>query len=345
MNGFDEKTLIELCDEKYVHNGYSTWKYWPAEIYSFGKHIRRYGFYLPVLPLNIYTDHGAGKITTEPALHEIESEAYCQFYHSPLIKENWRNFSSKPGYVLYSPFVFYRKTHKTEKAPDAKGTLAFFAHSTPAIENASNVEEYIEQLKNLPEEFQPVSISLHMHDINNETYKIFIKHGVPVYTSGHVCDYRFAERFYNILRNFKYTTSPIIGSYTYYSVEMGIPFSIYGNQPKFINKSDPNVKAGEYNYYDEYAEYRIIYDMFHDLQKEITPEQKELVERDLGLKEGISRFKMAKILYISYLKQGNLVKDLLYPFIKYSKRPRLLFKQIGYELKEIFSLVRRGREK
>jgi len=332
MKGFDENKLLSLCDEKYVHNGYSNWTYWTSEIYSFGKHLREYGFFPRILPLYIYTDHGpASMLTNEPAPNELESDACCQFYHSLYLVKKWKEISSKPCYVLYSPFVFCRKKKKIEKSPNAKGTLVFPAHSTQSVEDISNIEEYIEQLKNLPEKFHPISACIHMHDIRKGLHKVFMKHEIPVYTVGHTCDYRFAERFYNLLKNFKYSTSNMIGSYTYYSVEMGIPFSIYGNQPKYINKDNPNIKIGNFDAYTEFSQCKIIYDLFDGLFEEITEEQKKLVERDLGLIDGVSRLEMAKILYLAFFKQLN-IKDLFQPFVKYSKRPRLIIKQLKYEL-------------
>ena len=332
MQGFDENKLLELCDEKYVHNGFALWNYWTAENYSFGRHIRRYAFFLPFLPLNIYTDHGAASLSDKPYAHELEAKAYCQFYHSPELVNNWKKYSNKPCYTLYSPFVSYRRKNKIEQNINAKGTLAFPAHSTTTIEDVSDIEEYIKQLKELPEEFQPISVCLHMHDVNKKQYEIFTKHKIPVYTAGHVCDYRFAERFYNIARNFKYTTSNMIGSYSFYCVEMGIPFSLYGNSPILMNTGDPNVEIGEWNQFKSSSQHIKMQKLFEGLQKTVTDEQKNTVEKDLGLIDGCSRFEMAKILYLAYFKQGNLLADLIYPFVKYSKRPRHLFKQTEYEL-------------
>jgi len=332
MQGFSEEKLLELCSEKYVHNGYARWNFWTAENYSFGKYIRKYANYPWVLPLNIYTDHGAGCLNDNPAPHELEAGAFCQFYHNPFLAKKWSEFSQKPCYVLRSPFVFCREVNKIQKSPDAKGTLAFSAHSTPNIDDLSNLDDYVKDLKALPEEMQPVSVCLHMHDINKGHHKVFLKHGIPVYTAGHVCDYRFAERFYGILKNFKYATSNMIGSYTYYAVEMGIPFSIYGDKPVFENSKDPNTAQGKIDFCDHSQNYKEVYDLFNGIFTEITTEQKALVERDLGLKDGLSRKELNKVLRQAYFAQGKLFTDLFYPFIKYSKRPRVLFKQIEYEL-------------
>lgn len=298
----DERELAELCKA----NSSLLFQiiprpYWTAELYSFGKHIREYGHFPRCLPLCIYTDHGAGRVD-HPFKHELESDAPCQFYHSPASVAEWKKVSSKPGYVLYSPFVFYKRKNKIEKNPDAKGTIAFPAHTTAAIDDISDIESYIKQLLALPRQFQPVSVCLHMHDINKGRHKLFMKHGLPVFTAGNSHDYQFAERFYDILKRFSFSTSNMIGSYTFYSVEMGIPFSLYGNKQVFINTGDPNVAMGEYEPYKEFQTYRVVHDLFRGLHTTITPEQKNLVETDLGLRDGVSRVKMASILYTSLLK-------------------------------------------
>ena len=241
-----------------------------------------------------------------------------------IIRREWlkigrNHLLKKPCYVLYSPAVFYRRKNKIEKLNQAEGTIAFPAHTTPSIEDVSNIEIYIEQLKNLPAQFQPVSVCLHMHDINKGQHKIFMKHNIPVYTAGNSADPRFIERFHDILKNFKYSTSNMIGSYAYYSVEMGIPFSVYGNPQKFINNDDPNITKGEWNPYNEYEYYRKVYELFNDLNTEISVEQKDLVEKELGIYDGLSRFDMAKVLYKIYFKRGDLIKDFidyLFNFLK-----------------------------
>lgn len=291
--------LVDYCntDIQTAHKIIGVY-YWTAETYSFGKHIREYGFYPSFLPLCVYTDHGAGTID-KPFKHELESDAPCQLYHSPDSVREWAKFSAKPCHVLYSPFVFYRKNRHIEQVPSAKGTIAFPAHSTPSIDDVSDIEIYIKQLLTLPEQFQPVSVCLHMHDINKGRHKVFEKHGIPVHTAGNAEDDRFAERFYDIIKNFRYATSNMVGSYLYYCVEMGMPFSIYGEKQQFINREDTNIVSGEYDPYKLFESCRVAHDLFSGLYTDITEEQKKFVETHLGLYDGVGRIKMAIILYTS----------------------------------------------
>ncbi len=300
-NGMEEHELIDLCQSRArVPFRFMPSPYWTAEVYGFGKYIREYGYYPFFLPLCVYTDHGPGD--ERPYKHALESSAPVQLVHSPEAVEYWHRFSRKPCYCFHSPFVFYRRSRGIAKAVEAAGTIAFPAHTTPSIEDVSDIGVYIDQLLAMPKEFQPVSVCLHMHDVNKGRYKPFLERNIPVFTAGDVSDYRFTERFYGILRKFAYATSNVVGSYAYYAVEMGIPFSIYGNSQEYINAGDPNISIGAYDPSKESKTYQRAYDLFHGLFTSITPEQKKMVETELGIRHGISRWKMAQALYVSFLK-------------------------------------------
>ncbi len=304
--GFSEEKLIELCDDKNVDKGKAEWKYWPSEVYSFGRHYRRYGFYPSFLPLYVYSDHGVGN--TKASYHELKNDAEATLFFSLLKVEDYKKQSNKPCYLMINPFVWYRKHNNIQPVENAKGTLAFPAHSTPAVSCEFDVLAYINTLKNLPEEMQPVCVCLHMHDIHKGLHKIFLDNNMPVYTAGNAFDKRFAERYYNIIIHFKYTTSNLIGSYTFYSIESGIPFSLLGNECKYYNLSDPNLEKGEYQY-KKNENYIVKEKLFSGIQKEITPEQKQYVESFVNAPGALSRLQTAKVLYSAYFKRADLLSD------------------------------------
>jgi len=322
--GYTKEKIEQLCDDKFAHKGFSEWIYWTSEVYSFGKYIRDYGLYPKFLPLMCYCNHGIGDDMVYD--HELKNDASCMFVFSDKKCTDYKKESRKPCYIIPAPFVWYRKKYYIEPLNTAKGTLAFPAHTTPEIDLGSDIELYIQELRNLPEEFQPVSVCIHMHDVNKGQHEIFLKHGIPVYTVGNAFDYRFAKRFYDILKNFKYTTSNMVGSYTYYSVEMGIPFSIYGDRPILINNADENIEKGEYQFLKNEC-YKQSSILFAGLQKEITKEQKEYVEKSLGIQDCASRSQIAKALYGAYLKKGNIFKELPYTLNILRKKIKQKFKR------------------
>ncbi|MHA4843882.1 hypothetical protein ACX0G7_06960 [Flavitalea antarctica] len=277
--------------------------YWTCEYYGFGKWLRKYGFYPKKLPIRIYTDHSGPSILTTFNHFELSNSAEAIMFHSPEVLNQWKQEHSKPAYNLYSPFVFYRRKNKVTLSTEALGTLAYPAHTIPELSDLSNIHDYIQQLKNLPDQYQPVSISLHFHDLNKGLHQEFIKQGFKVYTAGNPADYKFTERYYSILRNFRYTTSNILGSYSFYSIEMGIPFFLVGNEPiyeinensilalealKSVQNFDPIVKRMTL--------------LFRNTTNAISDQQKREVETTLGLYHGIGRLHMSFLLYKCWLR-------------------------------------------
>ncbi len=63
----------------------------------------------------------------------------------------------------------------------------------------------------------------------------------------------------------------------FYSVEMNIPFSLYGEEPKFFNKGDENIEMGEYTSYKKDSRRLIAQDLFQGFHSNINEKQKEFV--------------------------------------------------------------------
>lgn len=308
--GMTEKELTDLCVDKNLNKGNAEWKYWTSEIYSFGKYLRLYGFYPSWLPLYVYMEHGVAinKVEEIPP-HELNNDAYCHFYMDARKIPYFKEKSTKPCYPLKSLSVYCRKRNNYKQSPEAKGSLFFFSHSTPDIENEMNLKELFQELKTLPEQMQPVCVCLHMHDINKGVHKQFIGNGFPVYTAGNTLDNRFADRFYSLIKNFKYTFSNEIGSYTFYSVEMGIPFFFYGSEPVYYNVSDENIPSGRYtiNQQDFYREMVRLFS-YSGFNVELTEEQVQFTKMKLGLETGLSRLQMSKILWKAYFSNESAIR-------------------------------------
>ncbi len=320
VNNIAEKQLEALCDESQATNSF-IWRlsYWTAEVYGFGKYIRQYGYFPKWLPLCINTDHGPGT-RDAPAPHELTSTAPVQVYHSSIRVKQWKGVSKKPCYCIYSPFVFYRRKNNVKQSSDARGTIAFPAHSTDAIDDTSDIQVYIDQLRMLPAEFQPVSVCLHMSDIKKGLHKKFIQNGFTVYTAGHAFNDEFIDRFYSIVKNFKYSTSNLAGSYLYYCVELGVPFFLYGEGPAFVNKSDPNIEKGVYTSYKKQKSYQELVGLFSTASNSVTEEQRAFVYRGLGVEDGLSRIQMCATLYYSLFRCIFRLSNFKFIYVQLKKR-------------------------
>lgn len=302
VNGLNEKQLLFLCDEKNANRGVFPWVYWTSELYSFGKYIRKYGYYPPFLPLTVYSDHSGPVLEEEPYKHELECGAPYFLTHSKKKSENYIFRTGKKSLVMFSPSVFYRRSNNINKSNNAKGTIAFPVHTLPNFDEIFDVEKYIEELINLPEKFQPVSVCLHMHDINKGRHNFFLDSNIGVYTAGNSSDVRFIERLYSIIKNFNYTTSNHLGTITFYSIEMGIPFFICGEKQIDINKDDNNLPIGlviENNNSETDFFYEKL--LLKNISDTIDGEVINYIERKLGIYDGLSRNRLALVLWKSFI--------------------------------------------
>ena len=276
--------------------------YWTANIYGFGKWIRRYGYYPPCLPLCIFTDHGPGDSGYSPYPLELNSSAPAQFYHTKSSVARWKDVSRKPCYILYSPFVFARHTLGIERNNSAHGTIFFVAHSTSSIHENKAVDAYHQELSALPERFAPVTICLHIHDVRKGLDRKYLERGYRVVTAGDSLDQRFTERFYSLVRQHKYALSNLFGSYGLYATEMGIPFGLYGTPPEYYSQGDSNNEKGEYTSYRNTPYYQRAIELFDGLPGEsVAPEQVEFSHCYLGMNDGITRSEMSRVLYKSLI--------------------------------------------
>jgi len=275
-------------------------KYWTSEVYGFGKWIRKYGFYPNWLPLCINVDHGI-PLDENPAKHEIESDAPVFFSYWHIKTQRFREIYNRQCYTFLSPFVFARKSLKIEQSENAKGSLFFVSHSSQDVISQKTVDEYCQELSGIPEIFKPLTVCLHTYDVDRGLDREFQKLGYQVVTAGNNLEPLFTENFYRILENYNYTISDSIGSQTFYSIEMGIPFGLFGEEPKYLNFGDPNIEIGEYTSYERLEAYQKAISLFSGLPTKITIEQKEFVEEHIGINYGLSRTKFAFILYKSLL--------------------------------------------
>ncbi|MDL2226369.1 hypothetical protein LJB86_01775 [Deltaproteobacteria bacterium OttesenSCG-928-M10] len=306
--GYSEKKLLALCDARLAAGRPCQTPYWTSEHYSIGSFLREYAGYPSWLPLYVYAQHGA---TNDPqiARHEIENDAEAMLVFNREALNNFKAVSDKPCHLVTMPYALHRRANNIIQSPTARGTLAFPCHSTMEIDVVFDLAAYVKELRALPDEFQPVSICLHRSDIVKGLYKNFMEQGFSVYTAGSPEGIFFGHKLYDLMRHFKYTTSNHVGSYTYYSVEMGIPFSLVGEDGQLINKSDPNIPVGPMDmaaskYYQE--EQRV----FAGIHTEISPAQKEFVEIVLGIDQGLTGQELRQVLTTAYqARGGHYLKD------------------------------------
>lgn len=281
---------------------YPTKPYWTSSVYGFGKWIRRYGYYPPILPLCINTDHAPGEPAYADNFPESKSTAPFQLFHSPRRTVLWKKKFNKPAATLYSPFVFARKQMMIDKLPSAKGTIYFIAHTTEDISDDKKVETYINEANSMPEIYKPITICLHNHDVKKGIAERYTSAGFEVVSAGDPRCSEFTENFYKILQRHNFCVSNLMGSYALYAIEMNIPFGIYGMPPQYINHGDKNLPLGEHSKYEKEQYHSKGIKIFSGLPGvAVSDEQKKFAHYYLGLNDGLSRGSMAIVLYLTLI--------------------------------------------
>jgi hypothetical protein len=275
--------------------------FWVNNVYGIGFWLKKYAYYPSWLPLCNYIEHGISLSDVIPK-HEKETDATLFFRHSPIRTEYHKKILKNDVYCIISPYAFYRSSKKIKKKSTAKGTLYFPSHSTESVDDLTNWDDFIADLSNIPEKFKPIDICLHPTDIMKGLDKAFISKGYKVYSSESYTSNKFLEKFYDILKNYNFTMSNTVGAYAFYATEMGIPFSLYGAEPKWYNRGDENIELGEHFSYNKDSRRIIAGNLFEGFHSKITKEQMEFVDFQLGKTQSISRLKASRLLYVAFFK-------------------------------------------
>ena len=318
--GYTQQRLLNLCSDEINKCPYEI-IYWQAEVYSIGKCLRDITGYPDDKPLYIFTEHAPKSIVDYIPDYELNNDAPVHFVSSKNALEIFKRNSKKPCYQYTYPIITYRRKHNMVKKENAKGTIVFPAHSIPGLKAEFDIDKFCNELNNLSDEYKPICICLHYHDINDGLHLEFIKRGFPVYSAGHPYNPDYIDKFYDILTNFKYSMSNMLGSYVYYSVELGIPFSIIGKESTFNNTEHNIYKKGVLKYSEISPMFKNQYELFSNKDRNIiTDEQKEYVKKGLGLDSDLSIKELRKILDWAYYKKSFKLKDLLFRKSKYGNK-------------------------
>lgn len=249
--GYSDATLEKLSR---LHGrseaGLVPWLAWEPENSSFGRTLRHWTGFPGWLPLCIGSDHGVHwGATCWP--NEVSNPFGTFFTWNEKKSQKMQSLMGKDAYYVPHPWLKYRQDFYPTLPSDRRGTLVFYSHSnntTTPVFNA--LDEYMASLLALPEKFHPIVICLSFHDIRKGLHKKLRAYGIPLVTAGTTNSKYFVDRFYQLVRRFSYSCSPNIGSHTFYLLEAGVPFFLFGPPPEYIIKGSKAVKDGTMNIAD-----------------------------------------------------------------------------------------------
>ena len=264
------------------------------KFYGLDTLIRDYAGLPSNVPLVCHFDHGWTPLTE--AYNDCNTEEPLMLVMSRRRLQAWNKVSSIPAAIMGSPFVHYRKSRKIEQDVAASGTIAFPAHSTRLTETVFDIDKYCKQLLSLPIEYHPITICIHFHDLARKRDEIYKKYGFKIVTAGSAWapGFEFVQKFYEILRNHKYATSNQVGTYSFYAVEMGIPFFIFGEPAVIVNQGAKLVPA--ISSYTDHPMGVFATKIFQGPTQIISKEQRNFVEEELGVHDCLSGIELRELL-------------------------------------------------
>ncbi len=294
--------------------------------YGMGFWLKKYLHIPNFIPLRVEMDHGV-PILNKPTQCQLLSPNII-FVTRRSQKLELKRRANKDSLVMGSPLVYCRHLNKIGKSQSTLGTVAFPVHSTHLINVIADWDLYADALLNLPTEFHPITVCLYWKDLLDGHHKTFLNKGIEVVTAGHMADPDFPLNFYKILRSKKYSTSNFLGSYSFYSIEMDIPFFLYKPGPVSFNNFglDHNVPPGIYDsdsYFETHvsndqdkAEWLFLNNIFEfDTYRPVTidPTIKEVSLEKLGLDYPINKHELRVAIYTAFLKFFfDSLKSLIY---------------------------------
>ena len=279
-------------------------------IYGFYAIIRNYASCPSTLPLKCRYEHGwYPSPKADP--FDLQTNEPLMLVWSRRRLQVWNEESSIPAVIVGAPFIHYRKKMQIEKDIAANGTVAFPAHSTSEIDAVFDIDGYCEQLKSLPIEFHPITICLHQHDLERKRDVIYRKYGFDIVTAGPmwVPGFEFVDKFYEILRSHKYATSNQVGSYSFYAVEMSIPFFIFGEEA-ILKNNGYKFMPSKFRF-EDHPMGALATAMFPGPTQVISEEQKNFVEEELGVHDCLSGVELREVLLVSNNRWIETYQELL----------------------------------
>ncbi|GAB1543055.1 hypothetical protein NUACC21_57290 [Scytonema sp. NUACC21] len=150
--------------------------------------------------------------------------AYPSYHEKTYINLIQKNTINKVVIPSASPFLYLVELLKEYPKPERKGTIFFPAHSTHHVIVQADWERLAEELLNLSEEYQPVTVSIYWKDFELGRHIPFQKRGMRIVSAGHMFDKNFLLRFYHLCSTHRYSASNEIGSNLFFSIKAGCSY-------------------------------------------------------------------------------------------------------------------------
>jgi hypothetical protein len=248
----DVSELEKLCAERTEIT--SEW-FTPNDFYGHATLIKRYcglpqDFVLPgVMPHAPSLQHSVWDA-------EVNHPLQRHLVFSSVQEKIYPAFSKKPITVIGSPFYCGLNLLADEVAgirQRARGTIVFPFHSTHHVTIEYDSDSFLNQLKQLPGEWKPITICMYWRDVQMGRHRPYIDAGFDCVSAGHIYDHDFLLRFIREVAARERCFTNEMGTCAYLCSALGLPVTIYrqeyktlGQDAKLLKESSgrPNLPTG-----------------------------------------------------------------------------------------------------
>lgn len=230
----------EACGVDLPHVRGQHYLHWTAEVYGLGK-TYRFAFGLPPdAHLRFTSDHGVTHCLKGFENHELRSplhltfqgHRYSQFVEQGLKRRFIRRRKQRcaPKLVIRAehPYINYWK-HQPPKGPSHRaGTLVFMPHSIPEDRDyaVDGIDEFVDSVRKMPKEFQPVSLMIHYHDVRRGALDRLAGSGMRLLSAGNPMHPDFVDRLAEAVSHHRYVASTFVGTEAFLCHYLGARFAL-----------------------------------------------------------------------------------------------------------------------
>jgi hypothetical protein len=217
-----QRDLSLLCAERELvtHEAFP-----PNAFYGMADVLKRYCGLSPGSSLKAVVPHGV--YLSDSYLWEQEAQALVPavLCYPPYRGPAYIRGTTKKVILSASPYLYAAALLQTQPPPLRRGTMFFPVHSTHWITALAGFEEMAEDLVNLEEDYQPVTVCMYWRDINLGRHVPFRERGLPVVCAGHMFgDPDFLYRMYHLCSLHRYASGNGMGTHLLYAVKAGCSY-------------------------------------------------------------------------------------------------------------------------
>lgn len=178
------------------------------ELYGASEIIKKYAGLAVNRPLPWAMEHFLSFDDPEPFHAELTTTLPIILAATSGQREILLRHVRKPVYAIGSIWYYmrdqYHQQHQEDELIERRGTIVFPDKSTIHKHTAYDRAAFASRLATLPDEYQPIYVSMFWKDILNGDHHVFADAGLKIVTSGISRDPLFLFRQYDLCRQFRY---------------------------------------------------------------------------------------------------------------------------------------------